>query len=334
MQTIKVNGKEIGTFGLGLMGLTWRQNVIPDEQAFELLNYAISRGVNFWNAGEFYGIDPIEANLDLLARYFTKYPENADKVFISVKGATDPQTLGPCGDRASVTKSVNNVLKHLRGVKKLDLFECARVDARVPIEETMQVLKEFVDEGKIGCIGLSEASASSIRKANSILPIAMVETEYSMWSLDIEQNGILKACAELNIPIVAYSPFASGFLTGTIKTEEDLKRAAESQNKTMLDRFKPENFRKNKVCLDALEALAASFSMTLSQLALSFVLSNKEAAFVPIPGCTTAARLKSNLDTLDHLLSEEQYQKVRDTLDQHPIHGKRYNEQLDKYLAI
>lgn len=173
---------------------------------------ALSLGANFWNSGEFYGSPEPTLNLQLLKRYFTKYPEDADKVVLSVKGGIDIKRLAPTGGAAAVKASVDNIIRHLGGTKTLDIFECARVDPNTPIEETIGALAECVKEGKIRAIGLSEASAATIRRAHAVHPIAGVELEVSLWSTEIFDNGIADTCKELGIPIVAYSPLGRGFL--------------------------------------------------------------------------------------------------------------------------
>ncbi|KAL2313152.1 Pyridoxal reductase [Schizosaccharomyces pombe] len=330
-----VNGFKVGPIGLGLMGLTWRPKQTPIKQAFELMNYALSQGSNYWNAGEFYGINPPTANLDLLADYFEKYPKNADKVFLSVKGGTDFKTLAPHGDPESVTKSVKNALTRLRGKKKLDLFQCARVDHKVPIETTMKALKAFVDSGEISCVGLSEASAESIKRAHAIVPIAAVETEYSLFSRDIEKNGILDTCTQLSIPIIAYAPFCHGLLTGRVKTAEDLKDFTKAfpflRN---MDKFNPKVFDKNIPFLKAVEQLAQKFGMSMPEFALNFIIANGKGMIIPIPGSTTVQRAESNLSALKKSLSSEQLEEAKKVLDKHQIFGLRYNKQLESTLSI
>ena len=173
---------------------------------------ALDLGANFWNGGEFYG-GPEYNSLHLLNKYFTKYPEDADKVVISIKGGAKPDgSLMPDGSRENVRRSIDECLKLLDGKKKLDIFECARVDPNVPIEETIGYIAEYVKEGKLGGISLSEVSAKSIRKAAAVHPIACVEEEFSLWVTEPLDNGVASTCAELNIPIVAYSPLGRGFI--------------------------------------------------------------------------------------------------------------------------
>lgn len=172
---------------------------------------ALASGSNCWNGGEIYG--PPDANsLQLLNAYFTENPDDADKVVLSIKGGFDMAKHAPDGSAEGIKKSVDNCLRILDGKKFLDLFECARVDPNVPIEETIRALADYVKAGKIGGISLSEVGPKTIRRAAAAHKIEAVEVEFSMFSPDILTNGVGKACAELGIPIIGYSPLSRGFL--------------------------------------------------------------------------------------------------------------------------
>lgn len=223
--------------GYGLMGLTWRPTSAPDEQAFAAMKAAIANGATFWSTSEFYGMPEPTEGLALLHRYFKAHPADADKVTLFVKGASDLKTMYPTVSRAGVRTSVENSLRVLGGVKKIDIFGPARSDPSVPLEETLGALKELVDEGKIGGVGLSEVGAETIEKANAIVPLSLVEVEFSLWSTDILTNGVAATTKKLGVPIVAYSPLGRGFLTGEIKSPEDIP---EGDIRRYFDRFQPE----------------------------------------------------------------------------------------------
>jgi len=172
---------------------------------------ALASGAVNWNAGEIYG-SPERNSLQLLSEYFTKYPSDADKVILSIKGGCKPGTIEPLATKENVSRSIEECLKHLDGKKTLDLFECARLDGSTPLEETIGTIVEYVKAGKVGGISLSEVNANTIKKAHAIHPISAVEVEFSLWSTDILTNGVAQACGELGIPIVAYSPLGRGFL--------------------------------------------------------------------------------------------------------------------------
>jgi pyridoxine 4-dehydrogenase len=191
--------------------MTWRQSPPPASQAFEAMRTALSLGANNWNGGELYGT-PERNSLHLLNEYFTKYPEDAEKVVLSIKGGLVPGQLKPDGSEAGVKRSIDECLKVLDGKKFLDLFECARVDLNVPIEDTIGYIAEYVKAGKLGGISLSEVSAKSIRRAHAVHPISAVEVEFSLYATEILENDVASTCAELNIPIIAYSPVGRGFL--------------------------------------------------------------------------------------------------------------------------
>jgi pyridoxine 4-dehydrogenase len=164
--------------------------------------------MNFWNGGEFYGT-PEYNSMTLLEQYFTQYPEDAEKVVLSIKGALGPK-LGPDGSAEGVRRSIDSVLKQLNGRKKLDVFECARRDPTVPMEVTFGVMQEYIDKGLLGGISLSEVSASTIHEAVKHAKIVAVEVELSMFAPDVLTNGVAAACAQHNIPLVAYSPIGRG----------------------------------------------------------------------------------------------------------------------------
>lgn len=173
---------------------------------------ALDAGCNFWNGGEIYGTAG-RNSLHLLAEYFAEYPEDAKKVILSIKGGCKPDTIFPDGSKANVQRSIDECLKHLqKSGKKLDLFENARVDASVPLEESLGTVKENVDKGLVGGVSLSEVSVDTIRQAAKITKVQAVEVEFSLFTTDILHNGIAKTCAELEIPIVAYSPLCRGLL--------------------------------------------------------------------------------------------------------------------------
>lgn len=227
---VQLAGKEVGRIGFGLMGkliphlpsvytaltltrspgFTWRPNPSPDDQAFEAMREAVAHGSLFWNGGEIYGT-PDCNSMTLLERYFARYPEDAEKVVLSIKGAVNLETLAPDASPESLRRSVGNVLTKLNGRKKVDMFECARRDASRPLSETFGILnKEYVETGKIGGISLSEVSAATIHEAVKFTKVAAVEVELSLWSTDPLENGVAAACAEHGIPLVAYSPLSRG----------------------------------------------------------------------------------------------------------------------------
>jgi pyridoxine 4-dehydrogenase len=186
-----------------IAGLTWRPEPQSDEESIRAMKAALDAGCNFWNGGEFYGT-PERNSLQLLNKYFTKYPEDAEKVVLSIKGAADVANLRPDGSPEGVKRSIERCLELLDGKKKIDIFEPARVDQNTPIETTLKALEEYVKAGKIGGISLSEVSANTIQRAVKVTKVVGCEVELSLWSTDIFNNGVAAACAEHDIPIIAW----------------------------------------------------------------------------------------------------------------------------------
>lgn len=212
---VQILNKGVGDIGYGLMGLTWRAKPQPREDSIKAMSKAYEKGAYFWNGGEFYGT-PEYNSMHLVNEYFTKHPEHADKVVLSIKGSANKGH--PDGRPENVRRSIDECLKLLDGKKSLDLFEAARVDPNVPYEETIKAIDEYVKAGKVGGISLSEVNADHIRRAAKVAKISAVEVEVSMWATEPFTNGIAEACAELKIPIVAYCPLGRGFLVSrTVK---------------------------------------------------------------------------------------------------------------------
>jgi len=282
---------------------------------------ALAAGANFWNGGELYGT-PEHNSMHLLNRYFTEYPEDAEKVVISIKGCAGPNFV-PDGSEEGVRRSVDNCVKLLGGKKTLDLFQCARVDPKTPIETTIAALAACVKEGKIKGISLSEVRAETIRRAHKVHPICGVEVEFSLWATDILTNGVAATCAELGIPIVAYSPLGRGFLTGDIKSVDDLP---EGDRRRMMPRFQPDVFPKNLELVTELEKLAKKKGCKPGQLGLAWVKSFNGKpgmpTIIPIPGATTEERVVEN--SKDVSLTKEDLDEIDDILSKTVVIGERY----------
>ncbi|KAI1360212.1 NADP-dependent oxidoreductase domain-containing protein [Xylaria arbuscula] len=320
-----------GPVGLGLMGMTWRTNQTPDEQAFAAMKTAVNNGATFWSGADFYGTADPTANISLIRRYFEKYPEDASKVTLSIKGCADPKTLHPTGSRAATRASVENILRILGGVKEIDIFGPSRTDPNVATEETFAELKALVGEGKIKGVGLSEVGPETIKRAHAIIPLSAVEVEFSLWSTEILTNGVAATCKFLDIPIVAYSPLGRGFLTGQLKKLSDVPAG---DVRLFMDRFQPENFDKNLELVDKLNAFAEKKGVTAAQLGLAWILSYSNTAecgtIVPIPGATTAQRVEENTKITE--LSAEEKAELEAILKSVKITGGRYNQYLESTL--
>jgi len=282
---------------------------------------ALNTGANFWNGGEFYGT-PEHNSLHVLNSYFSKYPDDAEKVVISIKGGLG-LGLAPDGGEQNVRRSVDNCLKLLDGKKTLDIFECARVDPNTPIETTIGILATYVKEGKIKGISLSEVKAETIRRAHKVHPICAVEVEFSLWATDILSNGVAATCAELSIPVVAYSPLGRGFLTGEIKSFDDIP---EGDFRRYLPKFQPDVFPKNLELVKELEKLANKKGCKPAQLGLAWVksMSGKPGmpTIIPIPGATTEDRVVEN--SKDVKLTNADLEEIDGILSKAVVIGDRY----------
>ena len=316
------------------MGLTWRASPPSQSTAFGAMSAALGSGANFWNGGELYGT-PDRHSGHLLAEYFDAHPEDAKKVVLSIKGGLVKGQLKPDGSEANVRRSVEDTLKALRGTKSIDIFECARVDHNVPIEDTISALAKLKSEGKIGGIGLSEVKASTIERAAKVAEIAAAEVELSLWAADILTNGVAETCARLRIPIVAYSPLCRGILAGDgIRRNADIP---DNDFRKGMPKFQDEVLEHNNRLTDDVAKIAERKGTTKAQVAIAWVkeLSGREVKdgkgssfkmgmVVPIPGATTKERVEEN--TKDVTLNEEEMQELMGLVENFEVKGKRYNE--------
>ncbi|KAH8926595.1 aldo/keto reductase [Atractiella rhizophila] len=321
----------IGRIGYGLLSLTAKNDLDPvsESQAIEAIKSAIDGGSTYLNAGEFYGPpSDFDANIKLLNRFFSVHPEYADKCFLCVKGAFDMKTYQPTCSKEGLKASVENITRLLGGKKRLDMFSPARVDATVPIEQVARDLKALVEEGLFDYVGMSECSAQTIRKAHAICPISLLEEEYSPFSLDVEKNGVLDACKELGIPIIAYSPISRGILSGQWKQPTELD---EKDLRRTFDRFQPDNWDHNQALVNKFLSIAERKGVTAPQLCLAWILKQWEG-FVPIPGSSRPHVVRENLKALDVVLTDEEAAEVRDAVQ--GVVGGRYNKFVEHTLAL
>ncbi|CCF41172.1 aldo/keto reductase [Colletotrichum higginsianum] len=321
----QLNGQEVGNIGYGLMGLTWRPQPCSEEQAFEAMRAALKNGNNFWNGGEFYGTPEYNSSV-LLERYFAKFPEDADKVVLSMKGGVNLKNLHPDGSPEGVRRSLDNIINQLKGRKKVDMFECARRDKNTPLEVTFGVIqKEYIDTGKVGGICLSEVSAATIHEAVKHAKIVGVEVELSLFSTEILTNGVAAACAQYGIPIIAYSPVGRGMLTGQVKTLDDIPH---DDMRRHMPRFQPDTFGINIKLVEQVETLARKKGVTPAQLAIGWTvaLSRRPGIpmIIPIPGATTADRVNENAKLVE--LTDEEMAEIDATLAKFEVVGGRYPE--------
>ncbi|EIW60012.1 aldo/keto reductase [Trametes versicolor FP-101664 SS1] len=335
VKTVKLGGTAsditVGKVAHGLMMMTWRDPSVPlpDEEAFEAIKAGVDimpPGVKmFLNSGEFYGPNCSTANLELLARFFDKYPEYAERTFLSVKGGSKEGQLVPDSSPENLRRSVDKINEVLRGTKRLDLFESARVAANVPLEDAIKTLAQLKSEGKFDHIGMSECSAASLRKANAVHPIATVEIEISLWSYEEETKKVIATAQELGIAVVGYSPLGRGFLTGTIKSPNDLPAADMRRH---FSRFQEENFKHNMAIVDGIKAIAEKKNITPAQLSIAWVAALGPHV-IPLPGSSNKKRNLENLAAGDVELTPAELAEIDDILAKHTVKGGRYNDAVD-----
>ncbi|KAL2864401.1 aldo/keto reductase family protein [Aspergillus lucknowensis] len=323
---VQIGDKEVGPIGFGLMGLTWRANPVSQEQAFETMRAALKNGCNLWNGGEFYGT-PDYNSLVLLERYFAKYPEDADKVVLNIKGGANPQTHRPDGSVAGTRRTIDDSMAQLKGRKVIDQFEFARRDQTVPMEVTFRTMNEYVQAGKIGGVALSEVRAETIHEAVKHTKVVAVEVELSMFSTDVLENGVAAACAQYGIPLVAYSPLSRGLLSGQIKKYDDIP---EDSMLRRFPRFQPENFPINMELVQKVEEIAAQKGCTPAQFAINWVRAQSRRpgmpVIIPIPGATTAERVQENSQLIE--LTEEDLAAIDAILAKFTTAGERYPDYI------
>ncbi|KAI0872413.1 voltage-gated shaker-like K+ channel, subunit [Hypoxylon argillaceum] len=321
----QILGKDVGPIGFGLMGFTWRATPCPQEQAFEAMRAALKNGNNFWNGGEFYG-SPEYNSLVLLERYFEKYPEDAEKVVLCIKGGLNPGTHQMDASPENTRRSLDACISQLKGRKKIDLFEFARRDPNVPMGETFKLIQEeYINTGKLGGISLSEVRAETIHEAAKHTKVAAVEIELSLFSTDILENGVAAACAQYEIPVIAYSPIGRGMLTGKLRSVDDIKDGLFL--KFGFPRFQPGNFEANLRLVEQVEEIAKTKSCTPAQLAINWTRAVSKRpgmpTIVPIPGATTVARVDENSKVID--LTDEEMARIDAVLATFTPAGGRYN---------
>ncbi|KIY53787.1 Aldo/keto reductase [Fistulina hepatica ATCC 64428] len=321
--TFTIAGKTVAK-GFGLMGFTWRANPVHVEEAIAAMKVALDAGANFWNAGEFYGT-PEYNSLHILKAYFTKYPEDADRVVLSIKEGMTP-SLTPDGSEANIRRSVGYCYEMLHGVKSIDVFESARVDPTIPIEKTIGYLAELVKEGKIGGIGLSEVRAETIHRATKVHPIAGVGAELSLWATEPLTNGVAVACAEHNIPLIAYSSLGRGFLTGQIRSFDDIPTG---DLRETVPRFQPDAFPNNLKLVELIEGFEKCKGCTPAQVGLAWVNAfNAKPGMppiFPIPGAVAPARILENAHEV--VLTDSELKEIDRFLEGFTTTGGRYFEE-------
>ncbi|HCA9779974.1 TPA: aldo/keto reductase [Klebsiella quasipneumoniae subsp. similipneumoniae] len=318
-------GKEkfqVSALGLGCMGMSFAYGGAEESQAINTIHAAVDMGVTFLDSAEVYG--PFD-NEVLVGKAIKGI---RDKVQIATKfgfrilptGQGLERMAGVDSRPEHIREAVEGSLKRLN-IETIDLLYQHRVDPTVPVEEVVGTMADLVKEGKIRHIGLSEVSAQTLRRACKVHPITAVQTEYSLWTREPE-GGILKACRELGVGFVPYSPLGRGFLTGKI-TDPSLFAADDFRRN--LPRFQAETMRKNQQLLDRLQQVAGRYDATLAQMALAWVMSKGED-IVPIPGARKINHLRDNTAAADIMLSPEDILTIDHIFAAENVAGLRYNQ--------
>lgn len=320
MQTRNLGSKgpEVSAIGLGCMGMSEFYGAAEDARSVEVIHRALDLGINFFDTADMYGVG---RNEELVGRALR---DRRDRAVIATKFGNvrgdDGAFLGVNGDPEYVKQACDASLRRL-GVDVIDLYYQHRVDPQTPIEETVGAMAELVREGKVRHVGLSEAAPDTIRRAHAVHTIAALQTEYSLWSRDPEDE-LLALCAELGIAFVAYSPLGRGFLTGAIRSEEDL--APDDWRRTN-PRFQGENLQKNLELATAVQEMAAEKGCTPAQLALAWLLAQDDRV-VPIPGTRRIERLEENAAAAALELTREDLDRLEAIAPVGFAAGTRYPE--------
>ncbi len=318
------NELEVSEIGLGCMGMSFAYGAADEKESLATIDRALELGVNFLDTADIYGPHTNEVLVGKALK------GRRDKFVLATKFGivVDPTNLGVRGINGNpeyVREAVEASLKRLE-IETIDLYYLHRVDPNTPIEETVGAMAKLIEAGKIRHIGLSEASAETLRRASKVHKIAALQSEYSLWTRDVESNDVLAACRELGIGFVPYSPLGRGFLSGEIKKFEDLE--ADDWRRTN-PRFQGENFDKNLKLVEKLEEIAAKKNVTASQLALAWILAQGQD-IVPIPGTKRVKYIEENAAAAAVILSQEEFAAIEDAFPKDAASGSRYPEEMMK----
>ncbi|KAI0050220.1 Aldo/keto reductase [Auriscalpium vulgare] len=324
LPTRKIGSTPVSAIGFGGMGLSIAYGPVPDdEERFAVLDAVHAGGCTNWDTADAYGDNEV-----LIGKWFARTGKRKD-IFLATKvGVAGPREgHWPNGDPDYVRSQFKNSLERLQ-TDYVDLYYLHRADPTVPIEKTVGAMAEFVKEGKIKYLGLSEVSAATLRRAHAVHPISALQVEYSPFDLGIESEelGLLAAARELGVAIVAYSPLGRGLVTGQIKSPDDF---GVTDFRRHVERFKKENFPRILELADGLKNIGAAHNATAGQVAIAWLLAISED-IIPIPGTKKIKYLEENLGAAKVTLSAAEVQAVRDLAEsaQKTLTGKRYPDLL------
>ena len=320
MKIRKLRDLEVSAIGLGCMGMSFAYGMPDDVESLATIDRALELGVNFLDTADMYGPHTNEVLVGQAIKGRRNHFVIATKFGI-VGDPKDPAKRGVNGRPEYVSQAVEGSLQRL-AIDHIDLYYLHRVDPDTPIEETVGAMARLVEQGKVRYIGLSEASAETLVRASAIHPITALQSEYSLWTRDVEENEVLVTCRELGIGFVAYSPLGRGFLSGEFKKFDDIP---EGDFRRTNPRFQGENFDKNIALVSKVEEIAAEKGVEASQLALAWVLAQGED-IVPIPGTKRRKYIEQNAAAVDLKLTDSELQQIEEIFPPNAASGARYPE--------
>lgn len=315
--------EKLSAIGLGCMSMSHAYGVPDDEESIRTLHLALDLGINFWDTADVYGNGK---NEELVSKVLT---QNHDKIFIATKfgfrSGADGRLSTFDGRPAYMRQAVEASLKRLK-IDTIDLYYAHRIDPNVPVEEMVGAMADLVTEGKVRYLGLSEASANSIRRANAVHPISALQSEYSLLTRDVEKE-VLPLCKELGITFVPFSPLARGLMTNTLK----LDQLPDNDFRKALPRYQQEHQDNNEKLAQGFADIAKEKGCSPAQLALAWVLAQGDN-IIPIPGTKKQDKLRDNAGSVDITITSSDIEKIDALLAKYPNIGERYSEANKRFV--